>query len=855
MRKDSRKIKLERSGEKRHMCFNCKTSFLPVRQPLCYKCRTSLADDFFINLNFVYALSLVGIIANLYLLFPATMGTLADILDLKDLRTIGILQWFALIILVLMLVLTSINFYKIRRISFHRDNLRFMGFYTSLLLFCFGLVYLVHIPLDFSLNAIVGTSALALSIIFGIIIRKYLSRLNKIFLSSFVLSVLLLTIVLVRAGMGMGHLGTNWFFQLPGLSIIGLAGLMISIVLISLRMDLISKTFGFYSLWTLALSSITVTFVFFKLFSERITISNEIIIFVIGISTLLLIISLAHYAIKKRIDMRVKENLEAIKHQIDESYKFIDEGEYFYALNSINTSIELNPLHGIDNPLRKSLLKWMDEASKYSSTSDEEPDSLQNDDIFVTLKKIGVHEKKTIPETMKSDDGTDAHFVPQTSKGSAAPSAGVLTDDPFPDFKGSEQVWIKKGEMATVKGDITKAIECYENGIRANPRFSETWLELGNLFASREGISSNVRDCYERVLELKAEPIKSWIGYRIPLRYISWLIVSYLFYEISLYKKGMILGSVRDQGLSEGEHLYGRRAYTPIIGKNSIQNETMCKDTVFLKSEIDGIKRGRYSALSSDDDFRLESRRYAGAPGILPRGGALDSFYRLLAEQNIADHMDETNVGFGQTKTKNGQDQDERVKWDEREKAKTVSKVTEKRKAKGGDDGIENEGSTGKARRKKKKKRKKEVKRRRAKKGMDTKEKERATDEVKRKEFFREREGAEGKVTEEHEDEEEWAIPEKMEDGGESKGGEVKEITAGEAKRGFPPRDREGTDETVAEELEEEKEWIIPKKVEDSVVSPEITEVIKHEATEESPLDEIMNFLSDVADEDEGEAE
>ena len=83
----------------------------------------------------------------------------------------------------------------------------------------------------------------------------------------------------------------------------------------------------------------------------------------------------------------------------------------------------------------------------------------------------------------------------------------------------------------------------------------------------------------------------------------------------------------------------------------------------------------------------------------------------------------------------------------------------------------------------------------------------------------------------------------------------MKEITAGEAKRGFPPRDREGTDETVAEELEEEKEWIIPKKVEDSVVSPEITEVIKHEATEESPLDEIMNFLSDVADEDEGEAE
>ena len=92
-----------------------------------------------------------------------------------------------------------------------------------------------------------------------------------------------------------------------------------------------------------------------------------------------------------------------------------------------------------------------------------------------------------------------------------------------------------------------------------------------------------------------------------------------------------------------------------------------------------------------------------------------------------------------------------------------------------------------------------------------------------------EEDGEEEKKEEENEDEvdeeeEEWAIPEKMEGVEESEGGEVKEITVGEAKIKGPKYESKGTKGTETEELEEEEEWGLPERVEGGAKAIDVSE-------------------------------
>ncbi len=898
MKKRPKKAMRKKSKKHSHQCFNCKTPFLPDQEPLCLRCRTTLADDFFINLNFVYALSLVGIIANLYLLYPASMGTLTDILNLEGSRTISTLQWLALAILFLMLGVTYFNLFKIRSIAFHRESIRFFGLYLAIMLACFGLVYGVHSLDELSSRTVIGAGILNLSIILGIFNRKYLSRLSGASLSILVFGVTLLMIVLVRASLGVGDTGTNWFFQFPGLAIIGLAGLMIGILLISRRMNIVPKTFGYYNLWTLGITFNTGMFAFYKIFAKRITITNEVLIIIIGLNTLLLVISLTHYAIKRYLDMRFQTILLTIKQHMEDSYRFIKAGEYFYALKAINTSFELNPLHNIDK------ISGEDDGKRFGGL----------------MKGLNINGKE-IPRNI------------------AIGNKKIKLDNFNGNFKGSELAWIKKAELAIIKGNIPEAVKCYKNGIKANPKLGETWLELGNLYASLKGFTGKARKCYEKVLKLKAEAIRRLTKGKLPLRYISWLIVSYLFYEISLRKKSSILGSVAHGNLGEAERLYGKRAYIRGVSgsesreihasdltmyeekKPTFQDKTGKKskkvdaglglkwdDTI--GSGMKKKKEGRYSLAAFDSDYSVETHRYKIRTSASNREQAIDGYFRILGEfgiDNISADSDEENVSVPpikkrKRKKKRGRgpqkkDSNKKASKGKIKKRKGRRKGQKRKIPKDGEtrgvegeyistppkkvDEAENEIEQKEKLKETKSKEEGKIKasprESRGERDNLPKDPEKELEEEKREDAEMEtkiigEDGAAGQmVSKKLEEEVEWAVSESLKEGAGTKGrrkepsedfGEpaVDEVEIPEVSREIIKDEVETSEaepETTGGEVGAREAGTKPiyevKEKEVSQVLSDTTDTEKQDVSEESPLDELMNLLNVRDLEDEGE--
>jgi len=162
-----------------HRCFHCRSRDIPPQKVLCYKCRSSLGDDFPINVNFFYAIALVVLILNLYISFPASMGFAEESLSLTRAGTVEKLQWVALFALAFMLVVTLFNLYRIRGMALHRSNRAHLGFYAISILFSFGIVYFLHNLSELSWGSVIGLAFLGLSTAGMVYLRAYVSRFKK----------------------------------------------------------------------------------------------------------------------------------------------------------------------------------------------------------------------------------------------------------------------------------------------------------------------------------------------------------------------------------------------------------------------------------------------------------------------------------------------------------------------------------------------------------------------------------------------------------------------------------------------------------------------------------------------------
>ncbi len=554
--KDSTQNKQRKKGKctskRGRRCFACGNEGITSREILCRDCRIPLVDDYLINLNFVYAFTIIALFASMFLIFSDTMASLKDILRIEG-EPDPVLKWMSLGILFIFLCVSIFKFIKIRHIALHPNCTKFVSYYLFIILGPLGLVYTIHSAWILSGKVIIGAVILSISLLLAYFNRRYIRRIYWPIIALHIIGSSLMLTVLVRLSLDMGDLGIAWFVQLSGVAIIGFPIFFAASILQSQKMDLISKTFGFFNLWILGLMINFIYFIFYFLAGEEASVSGEITILIIGTATLMMIAGLLLYSIKRAQDMKLQKNIDRMKKHIVNSYSYLEDDEIYYSLKAIDLALDHNPLTDIDDPRRVGFMEHMKRS--FSSSTNADPSGLSRKQGKAILQKY-----------------TDILDLKTTSQKSGDKNKGVKEEDEKEaeeeekvdeSIKGAEFIWLKKAEIAIKNNEVEKAISYYQSAVKTNVGYSGSWLEMGNLFAAMKGLNSKAKRCHNFVLKLKSRSIKDWIKKKLPLRYVTWLVISYYFYELSLEHKRRLQNMIaKDYNLDEAEKLYGTRAYS-----------------------------------------------------------------------------------------------------------------------------------------------------------------------------------------------------------------------------------------------------------------------------------------------------
>jgi len=86
---------------------------------------------------------------------------------------------------------------------------------------------------------------------------------------------------------------------------------------------------------------------------------------------------------------------------------------------------------------------------------------------------------------------------------------------------GNALIWANLGAVEQQAGDVPRAIECFENSIRYNPRLSQSWTALG-LLMQQEGDAYKAISCFARAIHEDPEEARAHNYLAITMKGLGW---------------------------------------------------------------------------------------------------------------------------------------------------------------------------------------------------------------------------------------------------------------------------------------------------------------------------------------------
>ena len=73
----------------------------------------------------------------------------------------------------------------------------------------------------------------------------------------------------------------------------------------------------------------------------------------------------------------------------------------------------------------------------------------------------------------------------------------------------SAEEWIERGDKFYIKGEYEKAIECYNEALKINPKDADAWYNKGVLYARLKKYEEAI-ECYDKALKINPEYANAW---------------------------------------------------------------------------------------------------------------------------------------------------------------------------------------------------------------------------------------------------------------------------------------------------------------------------------------------------------
>jgi hypothetical protein len=106
----------------------------------------------------------------------------------------------------------------------------------------------------------------------------------------------------------------------------------------------------------------------------------------------------------------------------------------------------------------------------------------------------------------------------------------------------------EKAKILSSQGKFTEAAREYQESIKRNPDFIETYQNLAMLLSSIPGKKKEAGKHLDYLLGSKGMYVQRWMRYGVPTRYVYWMADSFTLYKEMLYKKSDMLYRLSREG-------------------------------------------------------------------------------------------------------------------------------------------------------------------------------------------------------------------------------------------------------------------------------------------------------------------
>lgn len=86
---------------------------------------------------------------------------------------------------------------------------------------------------------------------------------------------------------------------------------------------------------------------------------------------------------------------------------------------------------------------------------------------------------------------------------------------------GNALVWANLGAVEQQAGDVKRAVECFENSVKFNPRLAQSWTALG-LLAQQQGDAYRAISCFTRAIHEEPEDARAHNYLAITVKGLGW---------------------------------------------------------------------------------------------------------------------------------------------------------------------------------------------------------------------------------------------------------------------------------------------------------------------------------------------
>jgi hypothetical protein len=106
----------------------------------------------------------------------------------------------------------------------------------------------------------------------------------------------------------------------------------------------------------------------------------------------------------------------------------------------------------------------------------------------------------------------------------------------------------EKAKILSSQGKFTEAVREYQESIKRNPDFIETYQNLAMLLSSIPGKKKEAGKHLDYLLGSKGMYVQRWMRYGVPTRYVYWMADSFALYREMLHKKSDMLYRLSREG-------------------------------------------------------------------------------------------------------------------------------------------------------------------------------------------------------------------------------------------------------------------------------------------------------------------